>query len=77
MKAVLIEPFPYSHPEALVQIRTDFGRGSNSRQDWVSRDDMEDVARENHSFAAVGTYHYALFNLGGYAGSLPEALYGL
>ena len=77
VKAVLIEPFPYSHSEALVQIRTDFGAGGNSRQDWVSRDDMEDVARENHSFTAVGTYHYALFNLGGDAGSLPEALYGL
>jgi hypothetical protein len=76
-KAVLIEPFPYSHPEALVQIRTDFGRGGNSRQDWASRDDMDDVARENHSFTAIGTYHYALFNLGGHTGSLPEALYGL
>ena len=77
VKAVLIEPFPYSHSEALVQIRTDFGRGGSSRQDWVSRDDMEDVARENQSFTAIGTYHYALFNLGGDGGSLPEALYGL
>ena len=77
VKAVLIEPFPYSHSEALVQIRTDFGRGGSSHQDWVSRDDMEDVARENQSFTALGTYHYALFNLGGEGGSLPEALYGL
>jgi hypothetical protein len=29
VKAVLIEPFPYSHTEALVQIRADFGRGGN------------------------------------------------
>jgi len=35
VKAVLI-PFPYSHTEALVQIRADFGRGGNSRQDWVT-----------------------------------------
>jgi predicted permease len=77
VKAVLIQPFPYFHPEALVQIRTDSGRGGNSRQDWVSRDDMEDVARESHSFTGIGAYHYALFNLGGHAGSLPEALYGL
>ena len=77
VKAVLIEPFPYAHAEALVQIRTDLGRGSSARQDWVSRDDMADVARENHSFASVGTYRYSVFNLGGDAGSLPEALYGL
>jgi predicted permease len=77
VKAVLIEPFPYSHPEALVQIRTDTGRGASPRQDWVSWDDMRDVARENRSFTALGTYHYALFNLGGDPGSLPEALYGL
>jgi putative ABC transport system permease protein len=77
VKAVLIEPFPYSHPEALVQIRTGSGRGASPRQDWVSWNDMQDVARENHSFTALGTYHYALFNLGGDPGSLPEALYGL
>jgi hypothetical protein len=77
VKAVLIEPFPYSHTEALVQIRADFGRGGNSSQDWVSRDDMDDVARENQSFAALGTYRYTLFNLGGDVESLPEALYGL
>ncbi len=77
VKTVLIEPFPYSHAEALVQIRTDAGRGGSPQQDWVSWDDMRDVARENHSFSALGTYHYALFNLGGDPGSLPEALYGL
>jgi S-adenosylmethionine synthetase len=59
VKAVLIEPFPYSDPEALVQIRTDLGRGSSARQDRVSRDDMEDVARENHSFTALGTYLFS------------------
>ena len=65
VKAVLIEPFPYSHTEALVQIRADFGRGGNLRQDSVSRDDMDDVARENQTFTALGTYRYTLFNLGG------------
>ncbi len=77
VKAVLIEPFPYSHPEELVQIRTEFAGGGNPRQDWVSWPDMQDIARENRSFSAVGTYHYALFNLAGDSGVLPEALYGL
>jgi hypothetical protein len=43
VKAVLIEPFPYSHTEALVQVRADFGRGGSSRQDGVSRDDMDNT----------------------------------
>ncbi len=77
VKVVLIEPFPYSHPESLVQIRTDFTRGGSPHQDWVSWDDMQDVARENRSFRSVAVYHYALFNLGGGADALPEALYGL
>ncbi len=76
VKAVLIAPFPYSHPDQLVQIRTDFARGGSPRQDWVSWSDMQDVARENRSFSALGTYHYALFNLAGDPISLPEALYG-
>jgi hypothetical protein len=38
---------------------------------------MQDVARENRSFSALGTYRYALFNLAGDSSSLPEALYGL
>lgn len=76
VKAVPIEPFPYSHTDALVQIRADFGRGGNLRQDWVLRDDMDEAARENQSFTALGTYRYTLFNLGGDVDS-PEALYGL
>jgi putative ABC transport system permease protein len=77
VKAVLIAPFPYAHPEELVQIRTDFAHGGNPRQDWVSWNDMEYVARENSSFSSLGTYHYSLFNLGGDSSSFPEAIYGL
>jgi predicted permease len=77
IKAVLIEPLPYSHPETLVQIRTDYPGEGNPRQDWVSWLDMRDVARENHSFSALATYHYAIFNLGSAGSALPEAAYGL
>ena len=77
VKAVLIEPLPYSQAESLVQIRTEFARGGSPRQDWVAWDDMQDVARDNRSFSGTGTYHYALFNLGGGPHSLPEAVYGL
>jgi hypothetical protein len=37
---------------------------------------MDEAARENQSFTALGTYRYTLFNLGGDVDS-PEALYGL
>jgi len=77
VKAVLIEPFPFSHPDELVTIRSDFDRGGAPHSDWVHWNDAQDVRRDNHSFAAVGTYHYALFNLAGDRSSLPEALYGL
>jgi putative ABC transport system permease protein len=76
VKAVLIAPFPYSNSAELVQIRTDLPHG-NPRQDWVSWNDMDDVARENQSFTSLGTYNYALFNLAGDSNALPEALYGL
>ncbi|HJT90152.1 MAG TPA: hypothetical protein VJ732_19915, partial [Bryobacteraceae bacterium] len=76
VESVLIEPFPYAHAEQLIQIRTDFPAG-NPRQDWVSWNDMQDVARENHSFSALGAYHYSVFDLAGEANSLPEAIYGL
>ena len=77
VKAVLIEPFPYVHPEQLVQIRTDYPGAGNPRQDWVSWSDMQDVIRENHSFTAIATYHYSVESLSGDPQSLPEALYGL
>lgn len=77
LKTVLIEPFPYSRADELVQIRTDFAGGASGRQDWVSWNDMEDVERQNRSFSAVATYHYAVFNLAGDRRALPEALYGL
>lgn len=76
VKAVLIEPFPYQKPSELVQIRTDDVR-ADPRGDWVSWSDMRDAAREVSSFASWGAYHYAVFNLAGDSGALPEALYGL
>ena len=77
VKAVLIQPFPYARPDELVQVRTDFQGAAPPLSDWVSWSDGDDLARQSHSFAAVGLYHYALFNLAGDTNSLPEALYGL
>lgn len=77
VEGVLIKPFPYARPDELVQLRNEFQYASQSVTDWVTWSDADEIARQNHSFTAVGVYHYALFNLAGEPGSLPEALYGL
>jgi putative ABC transport system permease protein len=43
----------------------------------VTFSDAQDVLKSNRSFASMGIYRYALFNLSGDGSSLPEALYGL
>ena len=75
-KSVLIDPLPYSKPEELVQIRTEW-RAGDSHGDWVSWRDMQDVTARNRTLQSIGIYHYWLFNLAGDSGALPEALYGL
>jgi predicted permease len=77
VKSVLIEPLPYANPAELVQLRTDYAGFAPSHAGWVSWLDMQDVARANRTFASLGTYRYALFNLSGDGNAPPEALYGL
>jgi predicted permease len=77
IKTVLIDPLPYANADELVQFRTESTRGGDSRADWVTWPDMQDVMRRNHSFQSVATYHYALFNFSGDGNAPPEALYGL
>src|ERR1700676_2200104 len=76
VKAVLIQPFPYSRPGELIQILSELRVGS-SHQDWVSWLDMQDVSARNRTLQSLGTYHYALFNLAADSDTPPEALYGL
>src|SRR5271170_3326767 len=76
VKSVLIEPLPYAHAGELVQFRSDNTKFGNSRSDWVSWGDIQDVIRTNRSFESICVYHYALFNLSGDGNALPEALYG-
>jgi predicted permease len=77
VKSVLIEPLPYANAGELVQIRTDYAHVSPSHASWVSWLDMQDVAKATRTFASLGTYRYALFNLSGDGSAPPEALYGL
>src|SRR5258706_15847154 len=77
VKSVLIEPLPYVNAGELVQIRTDYAGVDPSHAGWVSWLDMQDVAKATRTFASLGTYRYALFNLSGDGNAPPEALYGL
>ena len=72
LKAVVLNPMPYARPEDLVMLSS---AGLSGR--WVSWSDIQDVARRNRSFQALGTYHYSLLNLRGDGSTPPQALYGL
>ena len=75
-KAVLLDPLPYSNPESLVQLRSETRGFAASHADWVFWDDVQEILRRNRTFASVGAYGNAVFDLGG-DGAPPEALYGL
>jgi len=77
VKTVLLDPLPYANADELVQFRTESTRGGDSRADWITWPDMQDVSRRNHTFQSVATYHYALLNFSGDGNVPPEALYGL
>src|SRR5258708_8192001 len=77
VKSVLIEPLPYANAGELVQIRTDYAHVTPSHAGWVSWRGMQDVAKATRTFASLGTYRYALFNLSAEGNSPPAPLYGL
>ena len=77
VKTVLLDPLPYANADELVQFRTESTRGGDSRADWVTWPDMQDVIKRNHSFQSVATYRYDLLNFSGDGIVSPEAVYGL
>lgn len=77
IKAVLLDPLPYSHPERLVQLRTDTRGFEPSRADWMFRNDLEETMRRTRTLESAGFYANAVFDLGGGESAPPEALYGV
>ncbi len=77
IKAVLLNPLPYSRVGELVQLRSDDNLAGPSQSDWVSWPDTEEIARRTRTLASVGVYGNAVFDLGGGPATPPEALYGL
>lgn len=77
VKAVLIAPLPYLHPEELVQFRTEYPRfPEQPRGDWMSWEDAQEVGRRNRTLEAVAVYRNAFVDVASGSGSPPEALYG-
>src|SRR5262245_8456323 len=64
VNAVLLRPLPFPEPERLMLV----GNGS------FAAPDFRDLATQNHSFAQLGAYVNATFNLAG--GSVPERVNG-
>jgi putative ABC transport system permease protein len=77
VKAVLLDPLPYSHPQTLVQLRSETRGFAPSHADWVFWNDAEQIRRRNRTLESVGVYGNAVFDLGGGDTAAPEALYGL
>jgi len=76
VKAVLLDPLPFRHPEELVQLRTDFAGAGQAHGDWVFWNDVQEIIRRTRTLHSVGIYRNAVFDMGG-SSSPPEALYGL
>ena len=77
VKAVLLNPLPYAHPERIVQLGSVEDRAEPSHADWIFWQDAQEIIRRTRTLASVGMYRNAVFDLGGAAGSPPQALYGL
>ena len=77
IKSVLIDLPPYTHPEELVQIRTEFGNFEPSQTDWAFWNDAQEIIRRTRTLQSVGIYSNAIFDLAGSGSTPPEALYGL
>jgi predicted permease len=76
IKAVLIEPLPYAHPERLVQIRTEFVNARQALVDWATWNDAQQIIKRTRTLESVGIFANAVFDLPGDARTPPEALYG-
>ncbi len=78
IKSVLITPLPYSHPERLVQIRTEFGNTVHpSIVDFGFWSDAQEVSRRSRTLESIAVYSNVIFDLAGDGSTPPEALYGL
>jgi putative ABC transport system permease protein len=78
VKAVLLDPLPFRHPEELVLLRSEWPRvQEQSHGDWVFWNDTRELPKRSRALGPVGVYGNIVFDLAGGAGAPPEALYGI
>jgi putative ABC transport system permease protein len=67
VNAVLLQPLPYSHPEQLVRVYTEFPTFPNGglRRFWTSAPEFLDLRRDTHSWSSLDAYITGGANLAG------------
>src|SRR6202041_1858865 len=67
VNAVLLRPLPYSHPEQLVRVYTEFPTFPNGglSRFWTSVPEFFDLRRDTHSWASLDAWQTGGTNLGG------------
>jgi len=67
VNAVLLRPLPYSHPEQLVRVYTEFPTFPNGGlpRFWTSAPEFFDLRRDTHSWASRDAWQTGGTNLGG------------
>ncbi len=67
VNAVLLQPLPYSHPEQLVRVYTEFPTFPNGglHRFWTSGPEFLDLRRDTHSWASLDAWGTTGANLGG------------
>jgi len=67
VNAVLLEPLPYSHPEQLIRVYTEFPTFPNGglHRFWTSGPEFLDLRRDTHSWASLDAWTTGGANLAG------------
>src|SRR5258708_4446270 len=67
VNAVLLRPLPYSHPEQLVRVYTEFPTFPNGGlpRFWTSAPEFFDLRRDTHSWASLDAWQTGGTNLAG------------
>jgi putative ABC transport system permease protein len=77
VRAVLLEPLPYAHPDQLVIFDGNYRNAPEAQGDWVFKREAQEILRRSRTLEGAGFWRNAVFDLGGDANTPPEALYGL
>src|SRR5215813_3338015 len=67
VNAVLLRPLPYSHPEQLIRVYTEFPTFPNGglHRFWSSGPEFLELRRDTHSWASLDAWTASGANLGG------------